>query len=110
MKKSVIYKIKNGCDDMEEKLQFLLNQYRNKLDDCHDREYLPIIHDGTDVVEYLWDVKYKGTEIEALSDNEYNIFKKIASDHIEEFKDILYDYEHPWSDWDNCDADFYGVF
>lgn len=48
--------------------------------------------------------------IEQLDDESFNawkkFFKKINKDKI---WDIVYEYNHPWSDWDNCDADFYGV-
>ena len=48
--------------------------------------------------------------IEELDDVSFNAWKKffdaIDTDSI---WDTVYDFNHPWSDWDNCDADFYGV-
>lgn len=48
--------------------------------------------------------------IEELNDEGYNAWRKFF-DKIdkEPIWDIVWEYNHPWSDWDNCDADFYGV-
>lgn len=74
--------------------------------------YLRDEDDDEDLFEFVQcNVKIdKKFYIEELDDTSYNAWKrffdKIDKDAI---WDTVYDFNHPWSDWDNCDADFYGV-
>ena len=48
--------------------------------------------------------------IEELDDESYKAWRKFINKiDKEEIWNTVWDYNHPYSDWDNCDADFYGV-
>ena len=57
-----------------------------------------------------------GKKIEEMKDDDYYYYLKILKEelmtdetYMQKIENLIWDFEHPYNDWDNCDADFYGV-
>ena len=86
-------------------------------DECDYDDYgaycVPSLDDIDDI---MGQAKLNGEKIEMMSDDDYYYCLKILNEEIltdteymNELEYIIDEHENPWSDWDNCDADFYGV-
>ena len=97
MKEAIKERIEEECQDCDE----------------YGGRYVPSLDD---IVDIMGQAKLNGEKIETMSNDNYYYCVKILNEEIitddeymRELEDIIDEYAHPWSDWDNCDADFYGV-
>lgn len=86
-------------------------------EECDYDEYggisIPSLDDLDDIMGQVF---INGQRIETMNDNDYYFYldilkKEILTDglYMHKLENLIHDYKHPYSDWDNCDADFYGV-
>lgn len=97
LRNGVIKRIHEECQDCDEYSCFCMTNL-NDLDDI------------------MGQVTINGNKIENMNNSDYYFYLDILNRYIitnekymDKLESIIWDYNHPHSDWDNCDADFYGV-